>query len=114
MSPILRPGKKAPKILTNSRRYQNYAAAANAGLVKLNHTTNAVLLSVDTTNVYPSDSSLGGRPSVRIESKETVNKGLVIGDFAHMPGSVCGAWPACKCPSCASISRPLQHVSESG
>ncbi|CAN8102145.1 unnamed protein product [Discula destructiva] len=74
--------------------YQNYASAAAAGLVVHNASTNAVTLSVDTTNIYPSNGSRGGRPSVRIESKAGVNQGLVIGDFAHMPGSVCGAWPA--------------------
>lgn len=52
---------------------------------------------MDSTNQYDPDGSLGGRPSIRIESKQPVNQGLVIGDFAHMPGSVCGTWPACKC-----------------
>lgn len=77
-------------------RYQDYNSAVSQGLVAVNGTTGAVTLSVDTTHVYASDGSDGGRPSVRIESKDSVNQGLVIGDFAHMPGSVCGAWPACK------------------
>lgn len=62
--------------------------------MSLNPYTSAVLLTVDTTNTYPADGSLGGRPSTRIESKAPVNQGLVLADFAHMPGSVCGAWPA--------------------
>lgn len=50
-------------------------------------------LGVDNTNVYGLEE---GRPSVRLESKQVYNSGLFIGDFAHMPPSVCGLWPACK------------------
>lgn len=35
-----------------------------------------------------------GRPSVRIESKKTYQGGLFISDIQHMPGSICGVWPA--------------------
>lgn len=35
-----------------------------------------------------------GRGSVRIESKKTYNKGLFIVDIKHMPGGICGTWPA--------------------
>jgi len=35
-----------------------------------------------------------GRQSIRIESKNTYNQGLIIADIAHMPGSICGTWPA--------------------
>lgn len=77
-------------------RYKKYDDASAAGLVSVDPTTNAVTLSVDTTNTYSPDGSQGGRPSVRIESKDTLDQGLVIGDFAHMPGSVCGSWPACE------------------
>lgn len=74
--------------------YQDYSEAVSQGLVSVNSTTDVVTLSVDTTNTYNPDGSEGGRPSVRLESKLAVNQGLVIGDFAHMPGSVCGSWPA--------------------
>ncbi|ROW09536.1 hypothetical protein VMCG_02639 [Cytospora schulzeri] len=74
--------------------YQEYDQAVSQGLVSVDATTDAVTLSVDTTNTYNPDGSEGGRPSVRLESKVAVNQGLVIGDFAHMPGSVCGSWPA--------------------
>ncbi|KAF3767719.1 family 16 glycoside hydrolase [Cryphonectria parasitica EP155] len=74
--------------------YQDYNDAVAAGLVSVDDTTQAVTLSVDTTNIYNPDGSQGGRPSVRIESFEAFNEGLLIGDFAHMPGSVCGGWPA--------------------
>lgn len=76
--------------------YQNLQSALAYGYATVDPTTNAVKLSVDSTNSYDSDGSMGGRPSVRIESKQPVNQGLVIGDFAHMPGSICGTWPACK------------------
>lgn len=35
-----------------------------------------------------------GRGSVRIESKKTYNKGLFLVDIKHMPGGICGTWPA--------------------
>lgn len=35
-----------------------------------------------------------GRSSVRLESKNTYNKGLIIADFSHFPGRSCGSWPA--------------------
>jgi hypothetical protein len=35
-----------------------------------------------------------GRKSVRIQSKQAYNQALVIADFAHVPGSACGSWPA--------------------
>lgn len=35
-----------------------------------------------------------GRDSVRLTSKASYTHGLVIIDLAHMPGSVCGSWPA--------------------
>jgi hypothetical protein len=40
------------------------------------------------------DSSARGRQSVRIQSKNTYNHGLFIADIEHMPGGVCGTWPA--------------------
>lgn len=35
-----------------------------------------------------------GRRSVRITSKESYVRGLIVLDLAHAPGSVCGTWPA--------------------
>jgi len=49
----------------------------------------SVKLAADSTNVTP-----GGRPSIRLESKATYSSGLIVADIAHMPGSICGAWPA--------------------
>lgn len=35
-----------------------------------------------------------GRDSVRLESKETYDSGLLIADIEHMPGTTCGVWPS--------------------
>jgi hypothetical protein len=35
-----------------------------------------------------------GRPSVRIESQKSWTHGLFIADITHMPGGICGTWPA--------------------
>ncbi|KAL0944291.1 mixed-linked glucanase [Colletotrichum truncatum] len=72
-------------------RYQNQTDALSKGLYSINPVNQAVTLRVDSTNVYGLDE---GRPSVRLESKKAYNHGLFIGDFAHMPPSVCGLWPA--------------------
>ena len=49
----------------------------------------SVKMGADSTNVTP-----GGRPAIRIQSKASYSSGLIIADIAHMPGSICGAWPA--------------------
>lgn len=35
-----------------------------------------------------------GRESVRLEGKQEYNKGLFVLDLKHMPGGICGTWPA--------------------
>ncbi|KAK1967352.1 WSC-domain-containing protein [Colletotrichum sublineola] len=72
-------------------RYQSQPDALAKGLYSINPDTQAVTLGVDNTNVYGLNE---GRPSLRLESKRQYNHGLFIGDFAHMPPSVCGLWPA--------------------
>lgn len=48
-------------------------------------------MGVDTTNV----ASGRGRNSVRLNSKKHYDAGsLIVLDIAHMPGSICGTWPA--------------------
>ncbi|KAF4126622.1 WSC domain [Geosmithia morbida] len=71
--------------------YQNRQSAEEMGLVSVDTTTNATRLGVDHTNTYALDQ---GRPSIRLESKETYDHGLFIADFSHMPPSQCGLWPA--------------------
>jgi hypothetical protein len=46
------------------------------------------------TTIFPNMTQ--GRASVRIESKKTFTHGLIISDIAHMPGGICGTWPARK------------------
>jgi len=67
--------------------YQPFDAAIQAGLIgRLSN--GHVYMGVDHTNQTPK------RPSVRIESKENFNRGLLLADISHMPASVCGTWPA--------------------
>jgi hypothetical protein len=68
--------------------YQSQSAAANQGLINTNN--GQVYLGVDYTTVNPS----GGRASVRVTSNQGFTHGLFIADIAHMPGSICGVWPA--------------------
>lgn len=50
-----------------------------------------VYLGVDNTSVISSTDT--GRKSIWLESKESFLHGVLIGDFAHVPGSICGLWP---------------------
>lgn len=74
--------------------YKSKRDAEDLGLYSVDHNTGVVRLGVDSRNVYPLIGD--GRPSVRIESKDSYNEGLFIADFLHMPASECGVWPACK------------------
>ena len=49
-----------------------------------------VYMGVDASTTNPS----AGRASVRVTSQQAWTHGLFIADIAHMPGSICGAWPA--------------------
>ncbi|KAF7134188.1 hypothetical protein CNMCM5793_005867 [Aspergillus hiratsukae] len=67
--------------------YVDRTTAQNAGLIS---TGSSVYMGVDHTNI----ASSSGRPSVRISSTNSYTHSLVILDLAHMPGGICGTWPA--------------------
>lgn len=71
--------------------YLDQNSAERAGLVKLTD-AGSVYLGVDHHTTLSSNGK--GRDSVRIGSKMYYDKSLVIADIAHMPGSICGTWPA--------------------
>ncbi|KAF2659298.1 glycoside hydrolase family 16 protein [Lophiostoma macrostomum CBS 122681] len=70
--------------------YINQAQAQSSGLFKTQN--NQVYMGVDTTSVLNPNGV--GRNSMRIQSKRSYTHSLVIADFAHIPGSNCGSWPA--------------------
>lgn len=43
---------------------------------------------------YGSQATTNGRQSIRLTSKDTFQHRLIILDLAHMPGGICGTWPA--------------------
>ena len=67
--------------------YQTEESANNMDLIS--SSAQDVRLGVDHTGNAPS-----GRPSVRITSKASYEAGLFIIDLEHMPGGICGTWPA--------------------
>ncbi|ETS83011.1 hypothetical protein PFICI_04887 [Pestalotiopsis fici W106-1] len=73
--------------------YQERDTALAQGLVSVNEDSGVVRLGVDSTRIYDVELD-DGRPSVRLTSKESWNKGLFIADFSRMPSSACGSWPA--------------------
>ncbi|PHH84669.1 hypothetical protein CDD83_1579 [Cordyceps sp. RAO-2017] len=71
--------------------YQGRSGALAKGLFSVDEGTGVVRLGVDHKHTYRPDE---GRPSIRLESKDTFDHGLFIADFLHMPPSQCGLWPA--------------------
>ncbi|EKV06632.1 Concanavalin A-like lectin/glucanase, subgroup [Penicillium digitatum] len=72
--------------------YLDKETAEKTGLVKVTE-AGSVYLGVDhATKLDPRGKR--GRDSVRIGSKKYYDQSLVIADIAHMPGGVCGTWPA--------------------
>ena len=67
--------------------YVDQSAALSQGLI---NTTESIYIGVDHTDVATGS----GRSSVRITSNKVYNHGLIILDATHMPGGVCGTWPA--------------------
>ena len=70
--------------------YVNQQQALSEGLIKTQN--NQIYMGVDTKSVLNPNGA--GRKSVRVQSKNAYTHGLVIADFAHIPGSNCGSWPA--------------------
>jgi len=64
-------------------------ATGLAGFIESGNSSLAVYMGVDTEQVAPQ-----GRASVRVSSTQTFQHALVVADIAHMPGGVCGTWPA--------------------
>ncbi|KAL4733321.1 endo-1,3(4)-beta-glucanase xgeA [Aspergillus similis] len=71
--------------------YVNQSYAESAGLVKSTD-SGSLYLGVDYETVLTVDGP--GRESVRIESNDYYDQGLYVIDIQHMPGSICGTWPA--------------------
>ncbi|KAL1963985.1 hypothetical protein VTN77DRAFT_7660 [Rasamsonia byssochlamydoides] len=70
--------------------FVHYLDAAGAAWSNLSYATNtSAIIKVDTT--YPN--TIGGRNSIRIQSKKTYNDGLFVFDILHSPYG-CGTWPA--------------------
>ncbi|KAF7180715.1 hypothetical protein CNMCM7691_010006 [Aspergillus felis] len=67
--------------------YVDRTTAQNAGLIAADGT---IYMGVDHTHV----ASSSGRQSVRLTSTKSYTHGLVILDLGHMPGGICGTWPA--------------------
>ncbi|KAF2117260.1 putative endo-1,3(4)-beta-glucanase, partial [Lophiotrema nucula] len=73
-------------------RYQDQTSAANAQLVKM--IGNDQYIGVDYQNTEIVTNNGDGRASVRISTKQSYTQGLFVVDIKHMPGGICGTWPA--------------------
>ncbi|KAK2804221.1 hypothetical protein FQN51_002310 [Onygenales sp. PD_10] len=71
--------------------YVNYLDQATAEARGLASTANNIIyMGVDSTSV----ASGRGRDSVRVSSNKAYDTGLIITNIEHMPGGICGTWPA--------------------
>ena len=70
-------------------RYVDYNTAQAGGLISVT-SNNQVYIGVDHTNVPGAE----GRASVRVVSNNVYTHGLIMLDLEHMPGGICGTWPA--------------------
>lgn len=68
--------------------YLSQSDASAAGLI--NNNNNQIYLGVDSWSYEPSN----GRASVRVSSNKAYTHGLFVADIQHMPGDLCGIWPA--------------------
>ncbi|RHZ72776.1 hypothetical protein CDV55_107209 [Aspergillus turcosus] len=71
--------------------YVNQSRAEQSGLVKVTP-SGSFYMGVDYENTLNTNGP--GRESVRIETKKYYTEGLYVIDIQHMPGSICGTWPA--------------------
>ncbi|ESZ98438.1 glycoside hydrolase family 16 protein [Sclerotinia borealis F-4128] len=71
--------------------YVDEKVAKSAQLITANDYGPAYI-GVDYTT--PLDTAGPGRKSVRIASQKSWTHGLFIADISHMPGGICGTWPA--------------------
>lgn len=65
--------------------------AVSMGLAKV--IDNQVYLGVDNNSIV-GVTPQGGRKSLRLESHDTMDSGIIIADFKHLPANACGMWPA--------------------
>ncbi|KAL8697250.1 MAG: hypothetical protein Q9201_007220 [Fulgogasparrea decipioides] len=68
--------------------YVDYVDGQSSGL--FSQSGGSVKLAVDSSSV----ASGRGRKSVRVTSKASYNHALIVLDIGHMPGNICGVWPA--------------------
>ncbi|KAI9724722.1 MAG: hypothetical protein M1828_003591 [Chrysothrix sp. TS-e1954] len=71
-------------------QFVDEGTAQNNGLI--NTKNNQAYMGVDYTSTL--DPNGVGRQSVRLTSNKAYTEGLFILDAAHMPGGICGTWPA--------------------
>jgi hypothetical protein len=73
----------------------NYVSKQDATSMGLARTTgDQVYLGVDNSSIYDVTQPDAGRKSVRLEGHDTIDSGIIITDFEHLPANVCGMWPS--------------------
>ena len=72
--------------------FANYVSKQDATSMGLARTIgDQVYLGVDNSSIYDVKVD-NGRKSVRLESYDTIDSGIIIADFEHLPANACGMW----------------------
>jgi hypothetical protein len=74
--------------------YVNQSYAASNNMIGQGSAPGSVRIGVDYTSVLQSNAT-EGRKAIRLDSKVVYGfDSLFVADFTHMPGGICGTWPA--------------------
>ncbi|KAK0564575.1 hypothetical protein OC861_004222 [Tilletia horrida] len=71
--------------------YQSKSAAIRQNLTYVDQSTGRFVMRADSTSFIPDTAA--GRPSVRLQSQNTMSDGLLVAKISSMPTG-CGTWPA--------------------
>ena len=86
-----------PQLPDPTNGFVDYISQQDAASLGMTYTVGSqVYLGVDNSTVLPDTTT--GRKSIWLESNDSFLHGLLIGDFAHVPGSICGLWPGLYVP----------------
>jgi hypothetical protein len=96
-------------LILTCNSYVNQTTANHTGLVSF-ESGGAAYIGVDYKTVLKT--AAVGRNSVRLVSKKSWTHGLFIADIAHMPGGICGTWPAREF-LCSRDSEKFKLIMES-
>ncbi|CAK7213826.1 hypothetical protein SBRCBS47491_001938 [Sporothrix bragantina] len=84
----------APFSATRRRHEQLYLGVDHSTVITPSSSSGNASAPYGNATAPLKSTSLSGRRSLRLESRATFSRGLLVTDLAHMPAGQCGVWPA--------------------